>query len=206
VATPISQDRSTARRRATIEEALTHAQALIAEQGAGAATVSEIARRLGMRAPSLYKYFPSRHAIYDALFARGNAQVAAFIDGAVRDVEPGLERLLQASRAAVRWTVSEPGLAPLLFWRPVPGFTPSPEAFAPAAAMWQRYRSDLTTAVLRGQLRAAADSDEVLRILTIIIAGICSQQMANGPSASYDDGAFTSLTDRALDMFINNYR
>lgn len=169
-------------------------------------TVSEIARRLGMRAPSLYKYFPSLHAIYDALFARGSALTAEYTADAVRDLEPGLERLLEGARASVRWTVSEPGLAPLLFWRPVPGFEPSPESFAPAEGMWLRFRSDLTAAVERGQLAEAADSDEALRMLTILIAGICSQQMANGPGASYDEGVFTSLTDQALQMFVTNYR
>jgi len=33
---------------------------------AGVLSRSEIARRLGMRQPWLYEYFPSLHAVYDA--------------------------------------------------------------------------------------------------------------------------------------------
>lgn len=44
---------------------------IITEHGVGALTMSEMARRMGMRAPSLYKYFPSLHAAFDALFKRG---------------------------------------------------------------------------------------------------------------------------------------
>jgi AcrR family transcriptional regulator len=36
------------------------------EAGVGGLSMSEIARLLGMRQPSLHKYFPSLHAVYDA--------------------------------------------------------------------------------------------------------------------------------------------
>ena len=208
MAIPISrttQDRASARRRATVEEALDHATAIVAEQGAGAVTVSEIARRMGMRAPSLYKYFPSLHAIYDKLFARGNAQLAEYVEDAVRDCEPGLDRLLEGGHAFIRWSTREVGLASLLFWRPIPGFEPSADSYAPAQALWQSARDDLRTAVRKRQLTKSADSDEAMRMLTIAIGGVGSQQLANQPGASYEDGLFTSLTDQVLAMFVNYY-
>jgi len=175
------------------------------EEGAGAVTVSEIARRLGMRAPSLYKYFPSLHAIYDALFSRGNAQVANYMNAATATSEPGLDHLRTASRAMIRWSIQEPGLASLLFTRPVPGFKPSAEAFAPSQAMWQLWRHHLTVAAQRGELAPSADSDDAMRMLTVLISGICSQQLANQPGASYEDGIFSRLTDEGLDMFVHRY-
>ena len=57
-----------------------------------------------------------------------------------------------------------------------------------------------------GDLDATADSDETLRLLTAILAGIGSQQVANEPEASYDNGIFTTLTDRALAMFVDQHR
>jgi AcrR family transcriptional regulator len=188
-----------------VEEALDHAQAIVAEQGAGAVTVSEIARRMGMRAPSLYKYFPSLHAIYDALFARGNAQLTEYVEDATRDCEPGLDRLLEGLRAFTRWGTCQVGLAPLLFWRPIPGFEPSADSYAPARALWQLGRDELNTAVRKRQLTKAASSDEAMRMLTAAIAGVCSQQLANQPGARFEDGLFTSLTDEVLDMFVYYY-
>src|SRR5690606_29504026 len=122
MATPLSQtvrDRTAARRAAVADELVSHAKAILDERGAGAVTVSEIARRVGMRAPSVYKYFDSLNAVYDALFARGQAAMEDFVYDAVRDSEPGLQTLLEGNRALVRWSTSEPGLASLLFWRPV---------------------------------------------------------------------------------------
>ena len=78
-------------------------------------TVAEIARRMGIRPPSLYKYFPSLHAIYDALFARGNARLAGYVEGTLSDLPPGLDRLLERFRAVSRWSTLNQGLASLLF-------------------------------------------------------------------------------------------
>ena len=177
----------------------------MAERGAGAVTIAAIARHMGMRPPSVYKYFASLHDVYDALFARGNARLAAYVDSAVEDVEPGLDRLLEATRAIVRWSMHNRGLAPLLFWRPIPGFEPSPASFALAERLVDRSRADLATAVRRGQLAPDADSDEVFRLFTSLSAGLCSQQLANEPGATYETGLFTSLLERALDMFVQQH-
>jgi AcrR family transcriptional regulator len=198
-------DRVAVRRQATIEEALDHAERIVAERGAGAVTVAEIARQMGIRPPSLYKYFPSLHGVYDALFARGNARLASYVDDAVSDLDSGLDRLLEATRAIVRWSMLHRGLAPLLFWRPIPGFEPSPASYGLAQDLVQRSRADLATAARMGELAPHADTDEVFRLFTSLSAGLCSQQMANEPHATYESGLYTSLTDEALDMFVQRY-
>jgi AcrR family transcriptional regulator len=202
----LADGRVAARRQVTIETALDHAELIVAAEGAGAVTVSEVARRMGMRPPSLYKYFPSLHAIFDALFARGNARVVTYVEDAVLGLDHGLDRLLVGSRAIVRWAMLNRGLAPLLYWRPIPGFVPSPASYAQAGEMVTGFREDLHAAALAGELDASADTDDTLRLLTAILAGIGSQQLANQPDASYEDGIFTALTDRALAMFVDQHR
>src|SRR4051794_34336603 len=41
------------------------------EHGVGGLSLGEVARRMGMRTPSLYVYFDAKNAVYDAVFARG---------------------------------------------------------------------------------------------------------------------------------------
>ena len=202
---PVVPHRVALRRRATIDEALDHAERIVAEEGAGAVTVAEVARRMGMRPPSLYKYFASLHAVYDALFVRGNARLASYVDDAVDDLDPGLERLLEATRAIVRWSMLHRGLAPLLFTRPIPGFEPSPESYRLAERLVQRSREDLSTAARDGDLSPQADSDEVFRLFTSLSAGLCSQQLANEPEATFESGLYTSLLEQALDMFVQHH-
>jgi AcrR family transcriptional regulator len=195
----------TRRRQAVVEEALDHAVDLMTELGVGGLSVSEVARRTGMRGPSLYKYFPSLHALYDALFARGLALLADAVDGAVAAEPPGPLRMRVAGRAIVCWSVENRALAQLLFWRPVPGFEPSPETFAASVDDMARAREDLATAVRAGQLRDEADSEEALRLYTVLLSGLISQQLANEPDAQFATGAFATLTDAALDLWFCRY-
>lgn len=205
MATPSSLSRVQVRRRAVIDEALDHAVDIAAEGGVGAITVSEVARRLGVRPPSLYKYFPSLHALYDALFARGLAQELAAAAEAMVDQPPGVPRLRAGARAMVRWGVENQPLAQLLHWRPVPGFQPSPEVFAASVEDMAQVRAELAAAVRLGQLSSAADSEPAVRLLTVVIAGVLSQQMANQPGRRFADGDFSSLIDPALDMYFAHY-
>ena len=160
---------------------------------------------MGVRGPSLYKYFPSLHAMYDALFARGLAGSDAAVQEAVASAEPGIDTIRSAARAIVRWSIEHPALAQLLFWRPVPGFEPSPEVFEASAASMGKARAAFADAVRLGQLDPGTDSDSAVRLYTVVLSGLLSQQMANEPGASYETGSFTRLTDEALDMFFTHW-
>src|SRR5262245_28336275 len=54
-------------RRAILEAA----RQVMHEQGVAALSLREVARRVHMQTPSLYAYFPSKMALYDALFLMG---------------------------------------------------------------------------------------------------------------------------------------
>jgi AcrR family transcriptional regulator len=193
------------RRQAVVDQALNYANDVMVELGVGGLSVSEVARRLGMRGPSLYKYFPSLHALYDALFARGLEAHLAAMRAAAEQEEPGVARLRAAGRALVAWSVENPALAQLLFWRPVPGFEPSPATFAASVEDMAQARAELAEAVRRGQLTADADSDAALRLYTVVLSGLISQQLANQPGVPFETGTFTALTDDALDLFFDRY-
>lgn len=203
---PSPTSRIDRRRAAVREEALDHALDLMTEEGVGALTVSEVARRMGIRGPSLYKYFPSRFAVYDALFARGLAAQAAAVHAAAERAAPGVDRIRAGGTALVRWAIENPALAQLLYWRPVPGFAPSPETFAGSEQEVAAARAVFAEAVHLGQLRPGADGDEALRLWTVVLSGLMSQQMANEPGAPFAAGRFTALTDAAIEMFLSAYR
>jgi AcrR family transcriptional regulator len=199
-------ERRQRRHRETVQEALDHAVAVMGEAGVGGLSISEVARRMGMRGPSLYKYFPSLHAMYDALFVRGVAENRRAAWEAMEGLAPGLPRIRAGARATVRWCVENQALAQLLYWRPVPGFEPSADSFSASVDDMREARNELAAAVACGQLHPRADSDEALRLLTVVLSGLISQQMANEPAATWETGRFTRLTDAALDMFCAHHQ
>jgi len=155
----VGRDRRVLRRSTTIEEILAAALAIMATDGVGALTMAELARRVSMQPPSLYKYFPSLLAIYDALFRRGQQQNLDALEAGMESAAPGLAAVRAGMVAAGRWAVENPVMAQLLFWRPIPRYEPTPEAFGPAVRIVELLRAGLEDAAGRGELGRGAASD-----------------------------------------------
>jgi len=199
--TSMGLDRRARRRQQTIDEILDVAIEVMAEEGVAGLSLSEVARRMGIQPPSLYKYFPSKLALYDALFQRGARENLAVFRAAVAQAEPGWAALLAGIEAIMRLGLDHQVVAQLLNWRPVPGFEPSSAAFAPSIQFIEDVRRLLQVAVERGELHPDAASEEGTALLSVLVTGVMSQQLANQPQASWDKGRFTRLTPRVLELF-----
>lgn len=188
------------RRQETITEILDIAVEVMTDEGAGGLTVAEIARRLGVRPPSIYKYFPSLLSIYDELFLRGQADHLRALRAAAATAPPGMATIQAMAQAAGRWAVANMALAQLLFWRPVPRFTPSARAFEPSREMFQLFLDALGDAVSHGELGTGASTSTGVDLVSTLVAGVMSQYMANEPGAPWDSGRFTPLLPRLIEL------
>ncbi len=198
-------DRRTRRRLETIEEILTIAEGLMEEEGVNGLALSEVARRLGVKPPSLYKYFDSLLDIYDALFERGQQTNLEVMRRAREGAEPGLDALRSMLEANGRWCLAHPAAAQLMFWRPVPNFKPSPQAMAPSVEMVRLQRQALADAVAAGEVGPGADSDEALFAVSVLISGVLGQAMANEPGVPWGEGRFTPLFPMLLGTLTTLY-
>jgi len=198
-------DRRARHRQETIAEILDIAAGIMTEEGVNGLNLAEIARRLGVQPPSLYRYFPSLIAVYDELFRRGQAEHLAIMRHAMSAAEPGLDALISGLEASGRWLLANRAIAQLMFWRPVPSFEPSAEAFAPGVEMIALERAAMTDAVAAGQLGPEADSDEAVYLVSTLIVGVLSQAMANEPGLGWGEGRFTSQFPRLMKLLIAAY-
>lgn len=201
-------DRRQRRRQQTIDEVLDVAAEVMAEQGVAGLTLGEVARRMGIRPPSLYGYFDGKHALYDALFERGWRQLLDTMRTAyerIRHDEPAA-RFHQGMAVFTRWTAEHPAYTPLMMWRPVPGFTPSARAFEPAVEMFALGRAFLDDLCDAGLLRREVDLDRAFRTLTALTSGVVTQQLANAPDEPFDTGTYTATLPDLLDMWLAHYR
>jgi AcrR family transcriptional regulator len=192
-------------REQTIEEILQIAVDVMAREGVAGLSLSEVARRMGIQPPSLYKYFPSKLALYDELFKRGGREILAAFRAAAARAEPGWAALTTGIEAVMRLGLDHQVTAQLLIWRPVPGFEPSMEAFAPSTELVGEIRRQLQAAADRGEVHPAAASEEGEALFSVLVAGVMSQQLANQPGASWDQGRFTSLAPRVFQLFQSAY-
>ncbi len=192
-------DRRARRRQETIAEILDLAEAVMSEEGVNGLTLAEVARRLGVQPPSLYKYFPSITAVYDALFERGMVATLEVMRRAEIDAPPGLLALAATLEANGRYLLDHPALAQLMYWRPVPSFDASDAAMAASHEMVEMQRRMLRDAVEAGQLGAAAvDSDQAIFVVASVICGVTTMAMANEPGTPWGQDRFTPVFPQLL--------
>jgi AcrR family transcriptional regulator len=177
------------RRSATSARILEAAWRLARRDGLAAISLRNLAREVGMRAPSLYTYFPSKNAIYDAMYAESVKLLDEAVNRSAKSSDP-YEALRQRARRLVRFGAREPLRFQLIDQRTIPGFEPSPASFAISAASIAQLHSELVAAGIRGQ--GAAD------LWRALIPGLVNQQMSNDPGGS----RWTRLVDEAVDMFM----
>ncbi len=174
------------RHQAARDEILSAAWKLARTRGLTGFTLRDLALAVEMRHQSLYTYFPSKQAIYDAMFAQGFRaladQRAAF--GVDRDPIRALRR---GARAFVAFCVEDSVRYQLMFERVAPDFVPSSasmEVSAEALSYLERW-------VAAAGLGNPADVDLCRALLT----GLAGQQIANDPGGT----RWTKLVDRAID-------
>ncbi len=185
------RDRRAERHQATVDEIIDTAWRLARIDGLAGLSLRELAREVGMRPQSLYSYFESKHAIYDAMYAQGCRQ---FADGqAALELTGDLRRDIRTiGRYFVHFCTDDPVRYQLMFQRTIPGFEPSADAYAIS-------RQSLGEIVAH---LAALGIDEPAHIdlFTAIGTGLTDQQISNDPGGD----RWVRLLDDAIDMYVDH--
>lgn len=187
------RDRRSERRSATRREIIDAAWQVARDKGLAQVTLRDVADLVGMRPPSLYTHFGSKHAIYDAMFGDAWTQFLEH-NKAVEADEP------RAGRAAMRFyarvffdfAVEFPARHQLMNLRTIPDFTPSPEAYASSVAVMEGFMARMAHHDVRHQ----ADID----LFIAMVGGMIDAQLANDPGGD----RWSKLLDRAINMFADN--
>lgn len=158
--------------------------------GVGGLSLHALAREVGIRQPSLYVYFDSKHALYDAMFDDGNRQLLERLDalGLPTDPRAAVKTFMQAF---VGFAVEDPERTALLFQRPIPGFEPSPASYELARSVLAR-----AIEVLRA---AGVESGDDVDCFVAMIGGLIDAQISNDPGGNRWIRHLDRLTDLYLD-------
>jgi len=183
------RDRRAERHAATREEIIAAAWEQVREHGLAGLSLRDVARAVGMRPPSVYSYFESKAAIYDAMYAEGNA---AFLEHvlSVPPLDNPHATLRHAATSFMHFAMEDTSRAQLLFQRTVPDFEPSPESYAMALQALEHTRALLRTVGARRK----GDID----VWTAMLSGLVTQQISNDP----DGTRWIDRCDDAVDMFL----
>ena len=184
-------NRVAVRREAVRREILAAAWAQAREVGLVDLTLRDVARSVGMQAPSLYSHFDSKHAIYDAMFGEAWSAYERVKDAEQDRLTDDLRECAHLiARIFFDFAVADPARYQLMNQRVIPGFEPSPESYAPAVRV-------LDAAYAVAADRGLENPDDLVLLLAII-GGLIDQQIANDPGGD----RWKRVVDRAVDAFI----
>jgi AcrR family transcriptional regulator len=189
----VSTEKTALRREAKVATIVAAAWKLAREHGVAGLSLHALAPEVGMRQPSLYEYFASKHALYDAMFADGNRQLIARLTAVKLPREPRAA-LKTWLGTFVAFGVEDPARYELLFQRHLPGFTPSPESYA------------LAEEVLGGVVRLLHDAGVTAQgdidCVVAVVAGLLDAQITNDPGGTRWTRHLNRLVDLVIDAAV----
>lgn len=185
------------RRRQTTAEILDAAWGLARRHGLASIAMRDLGRAVGLRAQSLYAYFDSKAALYDAMFRQGHEALrelwSTWPDDLAGTDDPRAVAK-ELNRRFVEFCTEDPVRYQLLFQRVVPEWEPSPESYAIAVEQLEHLRRALAS--------VGVEDDEAVDLWTAIVTGLVDQQISNDPGGD----RWTRLVDVAADMFFDHFR
>jgi AcrR family transcriptional regulator len=178
------------RREARVAGFVECAWQLARQHGIAGVSLHALAREVGIRQPSLYGYFDSKDALYDAMFADGNRQLIEHLDALKVPRDPRVA-LKQWLRAFAGFALEDPARFELLFQRHIPGFTPSAASYALAEEVLGRAHSLMRAAGVTQQ----GDID----CIVAVTGGIIEAQLSNEPGGTRWVRHLNRLVDLLVD-------
>ena len=183
------RNRRAERHAATRVEILEAAWEQVRVSGLAALSLRDLARTIGMQPPSLYGYFDSKNAIYDAMYAQSAQQFVDEQKASMRAPDDPLEALKAVLHFFVGFCAADFARYQLLFQRTIPGFEPSPESF--------KISQDNLAELGELLARCGVSDLESLDLFTALGTGLADQQLSNDPGGD----RWIRLIDDAVEMF-----
>jgi AcrR family transcriptional regulator len=159
--------------------------------GLASISLRDLAERVDLRQPSLYAYFDSKLALYDAMYADGFRQL---LDAAAANPpsDDPREALVEFVELCIRFSSADPVRHKMLFERAIPGFKPSAES----RQLLFRFRA--IAAERLGAVGIGRGDGTLGDIFTGIVAGFTQQQVISDPGGD----RWVRLARPAMDMFL----
>lgn len=158
---------------------------LAAEQNPSEITTAAIAKRMGLTQGALFRHFPSKEAIWEAVMVWVTERLLARVDKASQTAESSLAALEAVFMTHIDFVVQHPGVPRLLFGElQRAGDTPAKQM---ARTLISRYGALLSALIekgkAQGELTAEVDTAAAATLFIGVIQGLVMQSLLAGDTA-----------------------
>lgn len=157
--------------------------------GGADASLEAVAKRAGVGIGTLYRHFPSREALFDAVYRHEAEQLAALAERLRKEARP-VEAMRQWMHALVRFVATKKGMSAALAL----AISKDSDLFSYSSDLLMRSgEALLQRAIAAGEIRDDVTPDDLLRA----IVGMCY---------THDQPGWQKSVLRLLDIFIDGLR
>lgn len=174
------------------------AREIMREEGVGALNLQVLARRVGMRAPSLYNYFPNKMAIYEAIFEQGMRQFREQVEAIINQHGATITAQSAIIQHYMSFALENPELFQLLFERPIPGFVPSEAGLEEGHKLLEISEQAIEEQKAAGLIEADIPTRHARDLFIALAHGLTALHLANEPHLPIGEGRFGSLIPLAV--------
>jgi AcrR family transcriptional regulator len=171
-------------------ERVLEAAKLVFATGGAEASLEAVARSAGVGAGTLYRHFPTREALYEAVYRREVEQLAALAERLIAEGVPPTDALRSWLRANVEFVATKKGMAAALA---LAAHRPPELAAYSSARLAEAAGTLIARATSAGEIRADISPEDLLRALV----GMCLFQ---------DQPGWRDSVLRLLDVFVDGMR
>lgn len=181
------------------DDILQIAREMMREDGVGALSFNAIARELGIKPPSLYTYFDSKNAIYDALFKHG----FELFGQKIKQHKGGTfsEQFSDIITIHMTFAYENPDLFQIMFQRPIPEFEPSDEAMAVSLTALSEAQDEIRQLFELEGINPDMSAEQALDLMIAMMHGLASLHLANHPELPVGEGRFGQVITHAATIF-----
>ena len=185
-------------RERMIEDILDTSRAIMQENGVAALSMHELARRLGIKPPSLYNYFSGLMEIYDSLFQLGFTLWSQHLEEYTQKAATWQDEIRMSMEAYMTFAIKNPDLYQLCFERPIPEFVPSKESLELSFGILENLYSKIGK--LKEDLQTDLPAEQLADLVIAFSHGLTALHMANQPELPLGQGRFGALIPAALSV------
>lgn len=187
------------------QEILTASRQILRESGFKDLSMRASAQAVGVTAPTLYDYFPSKEGVLDALFVEGCDRLQHTLRQILATVEVGLPQLRQIAFAYRAFAHDEPDLFQLIFGRVDRQYRPADEVKGQVMVLADLLVAAIVAAIEIGDVRPVDPQAACLSVWTSV-HGFVTLEINGFLDEKCEPGTRDAVFDESLDMLIDGLR
>jgi AcrR family transcriptional regulator len=187
------------------QEILTASRQILRESGFKDLSMRTLAQAVGVTAPTLYDYFPSKEGVLDALFEEGCDRLQKTFRRALDSNDVGLPQLRQIAFDYRAFAHNEPDLFQLIFGRIDRQYRPAADVKAQAKGLADLLVSAIVAAIEIGDVRPVDPKAACMSVWTAV-HGFVTLEINGFLDDECDPQSSEAMFEASLDMLVQGLR